>query len=157
MNRVAKSLLLGGLVAGTVDIGAAAVLSAASPLLILRFVATGLLGRPALEGGTAIVLLGLLLQWGMSILIAAVYSLAASKWPVLARRWLVWGAFYGVVVFVVMNYVVVPLSAAPHKWEHPLTWYVGNGLAMWVFGWIVAFVASRCLLQRNDQGKAGYI
>ena len=146
MNHVTKSLVYGGLIAGTIDIGAASVMSAASPLLILRFVATGLLGRPALQGGAAVVLLGLLLQWGMSILIAAFYSVAAHKWPVLARRWFAWGAVYGVVVFIVMNYVVVPLSAAPHKWMHPLLWYVENGLAMLVFGWIVAFVANRFLM-----------
>jgi hypothetical protein len=144
MNRVTKSLVFGGLIAGTVDIGAASVMSAASPLLILRFVATGLLGHPALEGGAGTALLGLLLQWGMAILIAAVFSISAHRWPVLARRWFVWGAAYGVVVFVVMNYVVVPLSAAPHRWAHPLIWYVENGLAMLVFGWIVAFVANRC-------------
>jgi uncharacterized membrane protein YagU involved in acid resistance len=146
MRRVTKSLVYGGLIAGTIDIGAAAVMSAASPLLILRFIATGLLGRAALQGGTAVMLLGLLLQWGMSILIAAFYSVAAHKWPVLARRWFAWGAVYGVVVFIVMNYVVVPLSAAPHKSAHPLIWYVENGLAMLVFGWLVACVANRCLM-----------
>src|SRR6185312_11098904 len=85
------------------------------------------------------------LQWGMSILIAAVFSIAASKWPVLARRWVLWGTLYGVVVFIVMNYVAVPLSAASHKWSHPVSWFVENGLAMLVFGWIVAVTANRFL------------
>lgn len=89
--------------------------------------------------------LGLLLQWGMSILIAAFFTLAASRWPVLARRWILWGTLYGIVVFFVMNYVVVPLSAAPFKSTHPLSWFLENGLAMLVFGWIIAYTANRFL------------
>jgi len=39
--------VLGGVVAGTLDIGAAALINWASPALILRFVASGLLGKTA--------------------------------------------------------------------------------------------------------------
>jgi hypothetical protein len=51
----------------------------------------------------------------------------------------------------VMNYVVVPLSAASHKWAHPLSWFVENGLAMLVFGWLVAFTANRFLARPRSQ------
>lgn len=151
MDRVLKSLIYGGLIAGTVDIGAATLINMVSPLVILQAIASGLLGRPAFQGGGGVMLLGLVLQWGMSILIAAFFCFAASKWPVLARRWILWGTVYGVVVFIVMNYVVVPLSAASHKWTHPLSWFVENGLAMLVFGWIVAFTANRFLMGRRPE------
>jgi uncharacterized membrane protein YagU involved in acid resistance len=146
MSSVLKSLVYGGLIAGTIDIGAASLISIISPLVILQAVASGLLGRAAFQGGAGVMVLGLLLQWGMSILIAAFFTLAASKWPSLARRWILWGALYGVVVFIVMNYVVVPLSAASHRWTHPLSWFIENGAAMLVFGWIVAFTAKRLLM-----------
>lgn len=145
MDRVLKSLVYGGLIAGTVDIGAATVINWVSPLVILQAIASGLLGRAAFQGGAGVMLLGLVLQWGMSILIAAFFSFAAALWPALARRWISWGTLYGVIVFIVMNYVVVPLSAASHKWSHPLSWFVENGLAMLVFGWLVAFAAHRFL------------
>lgn len=145
MNSVLKSLLYGGLIAGTIDIGAASLISTLSPLIILQAVASGLLGRGAFQGGAGVMVLGMLLQWGMSILIAACFTLAANQWPSLARRWFLWGTLYGVVVFIVMNYVVVPLSAASHKWTHPLSWFLENGAAMLVFGWIVAFTANRFL------------
>jgi uncharacterized membrane protein YagU involved in acid resistance len=146
MSSVLKSLVYGGLIAGTIDIGAASLISIISPLVILQAVASGLLGRAAFQGGAGVMVLGLLLQWGMSILIAAFFTLAASKWPSLARRWILWGTLYGVVVFIVMNYVVVPLSAASHRWTHPLSWFIENGAAMLVFGWIVAFTAKRLLM-----------
>jgi uncharacterized membrane protein YagU involved in acid resistance len=145
MSRVLKSLTYGGLIAGTIDIGAASIISAVNPLIILQAVATGLLGRASFQGGAGTMVLGLLLQWGMSILIAALFTLAANRWPVLARRWVLWGTLYGIVVFFVMNYVVVPLSAAPFKSTHPLSWFVENGLAMLVFGWIIAYTANRFL------------
>ena len=145
MSRVMKSLIYGGLIAGTIDIGAASIISAVNPLIILQAVATGLLGRASFQGGAGTMVLGMLLQWGMSILIAAFFTLAANQWPVLARRWFLWGTLYGVVVFIVMNYVVVPLSAAPFKSAHSLSWFLENGLAMLVFGWIIAYTANRFL------------
>ena len=52
------AIILGGVVAGTLDIGAAALINWASPALILRFVAGGLLGKTALDGGALVALLG---------------------------------------------------------------------------------------------------
>ena len=79
------AILLGGFVAGTLDIGAAALINFANPILILRFIAGGLLGKPAMAGGASIVLLGLMLQWAMS-LIAALYVVAARWLSILRRR-----------------------------------------------------------------------
>jgi hypothetical protein len=145
VSRVLKSLLYGGLIAGTIDIGAAAIISKANPLFILQAVATGLFGRASFQGGGGTMVSGMLLQWAMSILIAAIFTYAANSWSVLARRWFLWGTLYGVVVFLVMNYVVVPLSAAPFKSPHSVKGILENGLAMLVFGWIVAFTANRFL------------
>jgi uncharacterized membrane protein YagU involved in acid resistance len=148
-SRIVKSIVYGGLIAGTIDIGAASIISPVNPLIVLLAIASGLLGHAAFQGGAGVMVLGLLLQWGMSILIAAFFSIAANMWPVLARRWILWGAIYGVVVFVVMNYVVVPLSAAAHKSTHSVSWIVENLAAMLVFGWIVAFTAHRFLASRQ--------
>ena len=145
MNAVVKSSLSGGLVAGTVDIGAAALINMASPLRMLLAIASGLLGKAAFNGSDQVMLLGLVLQWGMSVLIAAIYSLAAHRFPELARRWVLGGALYGVIVFIVMNFLVVPLSAAPFRLHLTITAVSANLLAMLVFGWIVAFTAHRFL------------
>jgi uncharacterized membrane protein YagU involved in acid resistance len=144
-SAVAKSAICGGLVAGSVDIGAAALINLASPLRILLAISSGLLGKAAFGGGDSIMLLGLVLQWGMSVLIAAIYSLAAGQFPELARRWVLGGALYGLIVFIVMNFLVVPLSAAPFRLPIRAAAVGTNLVAMLVFGWIVAFIAHRFL------------
>ena len=55
------TVLLVGVVAGTIDIGAASFINGLSPLRILRAVASGLLGKEAFAGGTSRELLGLVL------------------------------------------------------------------------------------------------
>ena len=143
MRRSLAAILRGGLVAGTVDIAAAAMINRLSPVVILHAIASGALGKAAFRPDAWIACLGLLLQWGMSLLIAAIFVATASRLGWMRRRWIAAGLVSGVVVYGVMNYLVVPLSAAPFK--APATAYAvaANLLAMLVFGLIVAFFARR--------------
>jgi hypothetical protein len=50
---------------------------------------------------------------------AAVYYLASRKLGFLVSRAVVCGLLYGVAVYVVMNFVVVPLSASPPRGTPP--------------------------------------
>jgi uncharacterized membrane protein YagU involved in acid resistance len=139
MHRLLKAALLGGLIAGTLDIGAACLINGVGPAPILRYIASGLLGRAHVaNGGTDMLVLGLVLQWAMSILIAAIYAFAAERLPALTRQWVPMGLVYGVVVFVVMTFVVQPLSAAPNAAHLSMRSAGLNLLAMLVFGLIVA-------------------
>lgn len=147
-RRVATAILVGGLVAGTLDIGAAALINMLDPRIILRFIAGGLQGKAALQGGAASAWLGLFLQWGMGLLIAAVFVFAALRVRWLTSRWLAAGLAYGVVVFVVMNYVVLPLSAWHRVGHFTLASFVWNLVAMLVFGVIVACSARSFLPRR---------
>lgn len=151
-GSTAKAILYGGLTAGTIDIGSACVINLLSPIVICHAIASGLLGSQSFRGGAASAVLGLFLQWGMALIIAAVYVAAARLLPWLGRRWVAGGLLYGIVVFAVMNYLVVPLSAAapPHYFtvQHllhrfPADKFVENLLAMFLFGLIVAFFAQR--------------
>lgn len=141
------AILSGGLVAGTIDVGAASLINWISPVQILHFIAAGLLGpRAALAGGASVAVLGLVLQWAMSLVIAAIFVFAAQRLPAIKRDWLRWGLAYGVGIFFVMNYVVLPLSAAmakPHLPRFTVAHFIENMVAMLLFGVIVAFFANR--------------
>ena len=136
-----RVVLAAGIVAGTIDIGAAALINWASPALILRFVAGGILGKTALEGGAGVALLGYALQIVMSLIIAVIYVDAARRLAALRRRWIAAGLAFGVAVFAVMNYVVLPLSAwsrLPHFTVASFAW---NMLAMVAFGVTITWFA----------------
>lgn len=158
-----QAIVYGGLTAGTLDIGAASLIYRLNPVVVLHSVASGILGQASFSDGTPSALLGLGLQWGMSLVIAAVYAVAAGRAPALARSWIRGGVIYGVVIFVVMNYVVVPLSAAWPKQSlnfHSVLnrftpdKFFGNLAAMLVFGLIVAFFTHRSA--RRSSSNAGF-
>jgi hypothetical protein len=137
------AILTAGFIAGTIDIGAACVINSVGPVLILKAIAGGILGPASFRGGAPVAALGLVLQWLMSWIIAAVYLFAAENMPIVRRSWILSGLAYGVVICVVMNYVVMPLSAIGHAPTFTVARFIGNLLAMFLFGLIVAFVARR--------------
>ena len=138
-----RAILWGGLVAGTVDIFAASLISLLSPLLIMRFIAAGLLGPQVIKGGLDISAIGMLLQWLMGIIIATLYVVAAKRLSWMHRDWRITGLAYGFVVYFVMTYVVVPLSALHHVAAFNLKGFLLNMAAMLVFGLIIAYATSR--------------
>jgi hypothetical protein len=138
-----QAALLGGVIAGTIDIGAASLISGRDPTIIAQFIAGGLLGKAALTGGAQTVGLGILLQWAMSILIAAIYVFTSAWLVALRRQWLLFGIAYGVPVYFVMTYIVVPLSAWHRVAAFSLVPFAENLAAMMVFGLIVAYFASK--------------
>lgn len=143
-----RPIVAGGLVAGTLDIGAAALINRVSPVLIAHYIASGVLGKAAFSIGVAAAYLGLLLQWAMSIIIAAIYWYATVRMPRLREKWWLGGLLAGVVIFLVMNFVVMPFSAAPVTLREVIARFrpakgAEDLLAMFVFGLIVAYCARR--------------
>lgn len=139
-----SAILLGGLIAGAIDIGAASLISGRSLGFIMQFIAGGLLAKATFDGGTGTMVLGFVLQELMGILIAAAYVLPAkASLPALMRRWVMSGLVYGVIIFFVMNYVVLRLSAWKSVPHFTALKFAENMAAMLVFGLIVAFFARR--------------
>ena len=114
--RALDTILYGGLAVGVLDGLFALVfyglILGVQPIRIFQSVASGLLGRASYEGGVKTFLLGVLLHFVVATCIAAVYYAASLVLPVLIRRAVVCGLIYGMIAYLVMNYVVIPLSAA---------------------------------------------
>lgn len=108
----AAAILIGGLVAGAVDLFAATLIYQAPLDVICKSVAGGLLGAKAAQaGGTQTVLIGAACHFAIMTAIAALYVLASRRLAVLVKQPLIFAPLYGAAMYVVMNYVVVPLSA----------------------------------------------
>ncbi len=111
-----RAILLGGLTVGTLD-GLDAIIffglrNGAPPHRIFQAIAAGLLGKASFQGGLATTLLGVLLHFTIATTIVTTYVVASRRIPALTERPFLWGPPYGVAAYLVMNLVVVPLSAA---------------------------------------------
>jgi len=84
-------------------------------LRIFQSVASGLLGRAAFDGGVRTFILGILLHILVATCIAEVYYLLSSRTPLLIRQAVICGLLYGLIAYLVMYYVVIPLSAVPPR------------------------------------------
>ena len=80
---------------------------------LFQFIASGLLGAAAFAGGYTTALLGLLIHFLISFVVAGVFILAASAIAFLRRTVFVSALVYGAAVNMVMSAVVLPFSRAP--------------------------------------------
>ena len=111
-------LILGtALLVGTLDISAAFLNSYiradVSPIIVLQFIASGLIGDPSFEGGILTALLGLVLHYFIALAWTFIYFYFISKINFTAKYKYSSGLLYGIFIWLIMNLVVVPLSNTP--------------------------------------------
>ncbi|NII29228.1 DUF1440 domain-containing protein [Pseudoflavitalea sp. X16] len=145
-----SAIIKAGLIAGTLDILAAFVSymikTGKNPLPILNFIASGVVGKEEAYAGSNRVpmqVLGLLLHFLIATIFAAIFYYA---WPVIrlvSKNWIVTGLLYGILVWLAMNLVVVPLSSTPVM-KHTTSGIITGMLILMVFvGLPIAWVISR--------------
>jgi|SRR5580704_11228431 hypothetical protein len=103
-----RPMLVGGLTAGALDLTAAFIIYG---WRVPRVIAAGLLGVSALQQGWPPYVLGVVLQFFIALSAAAIYYAASRRLGFLKEHPLVCGFFYGIAVYLVMNLIVLPLSA----------------------------------------------
>lgn len=108
--RVLLPALVGGIAAPTLDaISAFLTFGWAMP----RAIASGLLGARAFKDGAGAWLLGLAAHYFILIVAALLYGRASRRLPFLRVNYIVCGLFHGIAIYLVMNLIVLPLSAVP--------------------------------------------
>jgi hypothetical protein len=113
MNSIGRPILLGTLVAGTLDIVAPITRtwleSGRGPSAVLHTVASGPFGEGVRQGGVPTALLGLAVHFAIMAVMVSAFVLAARRLPVLTRRPVLMGALYGIGLYLFMYGVVLPL------------------------------------------------
>jgi len=130
-----RGLFYGTLAVGTLDALDAVIFfgfRGATPIRIFQSIAAGLLGRAAFSGGLPAAILGVALHYFIAFGIVLTYDVASRRIGVLRRHPIACGIAYGVVVYFVMNFVVIPLSAAAGG-RFVLPVFL-NGIAIHMFG-----------------------
>jgi len=80
------------------------------PIRILQSVASGLLGPSSYQGGAATAALGLGLHFFIAYSWATIFYVASRRISLMTQRPMVSGVLFGVFVYLVMYWVVIPLS-----------------------------------------------
>ena len=113
-SQVYRAIGWAGLLAGCLDITAALVearLEGKSPVYLFQAIAGGLLGMSSFQGGLVTAALGAFFHFLIATTAAAVFYLASRKLKFLVKHAIPSGLLYGIAVYVVMRYAVLPLSA----------------------------------------------
>lgn len=115
-GNAVKTIVIGGLVAGTLDMTAACVTawwrSGTTPARVAQFIASGAIGsQAAFSGGAKTIALGFAFHYLIATTATVVFYFA-SRWLRFMVEWpIVMGLLYGVLVYLFMNFVVLPRSA----------------------------------------------
>jgi uncharacterized membrane protein YagU involved in acid resistance len=149
---VMRTLLIGATIAGILDILFAicfANYNGVAPQQLLQTVASGALGKTAFSGGISTAALGLIFHFALSYLWASIFLVTAWRVPSLTYHPLVSGIGFGIIVFLAMRLVVLPLSAFPFPVKFKLLSSSLDLLShMFLFGVPIAFATSKALRAR---------
>jgi len=110
-SSILRPILIGTLLAGTLDILAAIGLTlfyGRDPMAMLRYVGSGPFPG-ATDWGTAGSILGLAVHFALMAIMATIFVLAAARLRALWQKPVLWGFLYGLATYVAMNLIVVPL------------------------------------------------
>ncbi len=112
-----KTILWSGLIAGILDSIAGVIVYYIyfdlNPLQVLQFIASGVYGPEAIDGGIGMIIIGTLLHFLIAYVVAIIYFILFPKITLLEKNKILSGLLYGLGIWVVMNMFVLPASNIP--------------------------------------------
>jgi hypothetical protein len=113
---------------------------------VFQSIAYGVLGKASFDGGVGSAALGAGLHLFMATCFVVAYTLVARRVPTLLDKLFVYGPMYGVLMYIIMNFIVMPLSRVGRSpsFAH-MDWITYSVIAHMVFGMICVFFARRAL------------
>jgi len=160
--KILKPILYAGALAGVLDITAACIekriVAGFTPARVLKGVASGVLGRSALEGGFGTATLGLAMHFTMALTVTAIFYALSRRFslPKKLSGVVAVGLLYGAAVFAVNNFVTAPFLSwvrslylhTPILFKPPMGW---SQLVIHLFcvGLPIAFVMRQYSLLRD--------
>ncbi|MEO8515560.1 MAG: DUF1440 domain-containing protein [Flavobacterium sp.] len=116
MKSTMKNLLLTGLLVGLLDgIAAVVFLAKMNFEIVFKFIASGIFGKSAFEGGTEMVLCGIALHFLIAISFTGFFYFTFNRFDFLKNNKIIRGLIYGIFIWTVMNILVLPLSNTPQN------------------------------------------
>jgi len=149
-----RAIVTAGLVVGVLDISSAFVIWWQRGVALqrgLQGIAAGLLGAQSYEGGMATAGLGLALHFFVAFVVVLIFYAASRKIPFLTKHPFVSGVLYGIGVYIVMYWFVLPsaFSTFRHRLSNEL---LAVAIHICLIGWPTAFIVRR-YSQRTEQSS----
>ena len=144
-----RAIVTGGLVVGVLDISSAFVIwwtRGVGARRGLQGIAAGLLGSHAFDGGLLTAGLGLALHFFVAFVVVTAFYLASRKLRFLTMHPIVSGVLYGIGVYIVMYWFVLPTTFPTFRhrlWNELLAVAIHISL----IGLPCALIVSRCSQQ----------
>jgi uncharacterized membrane protein YagU involved in acid resistance len=140
-----RAIVTAGVVVGILDISSAFVIWWQRGVALqrgLQGIAAALLGTKSYEGGMATAALGLTLHFFIAFVVVSIFYLASRKVPFLTKQPFVSGVLYGIGVYVVMYWIVLP--AAFSRFRHrPSNELLELAIHICLIGLPTAFIVRR--------------
>lgn len=111
--RAVRVIVTAGLVVGVLDILSAVVIWWQRGIALqrgLQGISAGLLGAKSYQGGIETAGLGLALHFFIAFVVVSIFYLASRKVSFLTKQPFVSGVFYGIGVYIVMYWIVLPTA-----------------------------------------------
>ena len=158
IGGLSRGILTAVAVSGTLDILSAFVfggMQGVGPGQILRYVASGPLGDSMRDGGLAAAIAGLGVHYALMAIMVSLFFLAAVRVNMVRRQWIISGTLYGILIYLVMYWVVVPARFGTMPKVD--LWGVGNALFSHIVcvGLPMAYIASRMIGRSSAGAEVG--
>jgi uncharacterized membrane protein YagU involved in acid resistance len=116
-NNALRTILWSGLIAGLLDSLAGVIVYYIwfdlNPLQVLQFIASGIYGPTAINGGVFYIIIGLFFHFVIAYTVAIIYFYAFPKIKLLSQYKVVSGLVFGIGIWVVMNLLILPYTNIP--------------------------------------------
>ena len=142
-----KTILLAGFIAGTLDaLGATIVyclvMKVVTVTRLFHGIYSGLFGDTIIGSENTMAIIGLLLHYCIALIFATAYFLVYPHLSFLKRNAFISGLLYGIIVWLIMNLIVVPLSHAHHSLPTWPGFLRGVSILMVCIGLPISFITA---------------
>lgn len=152
-----RIILLTGLLVATLDILAAFVdyyiNTGKNPSGVLKFIASAVIGKTAFSGGSGTIIMGLFFHYFIAFSFTFLFFWLYSRISLMRKNWIVTGIIYGVVIWTVMNFIVMPLSNTPHLPFKAVRMIKAVLILIFMIGMPLSFIAHKCFFRNSKKGK----
>jgi hypothetical protein len=136
-----------GLIAGSLDIVAAFIQtyikSGKGPDAVLKFIASGAFGKAAFTRGNVMIIWGLIFHFIIAVSFTLFFFWLTYKIPALLKRKILTAIGYSVFMWLVTQFIVIPLSKIPEYPVKPVNAIIAICILIICIGIPISYMAGR--------------